>query len=139
MTARTQIGGVPVSGDGPAAPPGADGSVELFHRAAAKAALTTVRTGRTAAGVGLGGPAPGRRPAGPRRVRCGGRGPYAARPPVLLGRTEKGLIRLRTPDGTLVRRQGPPASDGPALHVGRDGRPVVVALGPDALPWVWRP
>ncbi|MER5498869.1 MULTISPECIES: hypothetical protein [unclassified Streptomyces] len=49
MTARTQIGGVPVPGDGPAALPGADGSVELFHRAAAKAAPTTVRTGRTAA------------------------------------------------------------------------------------------
>ncbi|MGW2087599.1 PIG-L family deacetylase [Streptomyces sp. NPDC001880] len=139
VTARTQIGGVPVPGDGPAALPGTDGAVELFYRAAAKAALTTVRTGETAAGVGLGGPAhqaedlPG----------FDGYGPVAAartpRGPVLLGRTAKGLIRLRTPDGTAVRRQGPVALDGPALHVGKDGRPVVVALGPDALPWIWRP
>ncbi|MFF8613487.1 hypothetical protein [Streptomyces sp. NPDC015350] len=138
MTARTQIGGLPVPGDGPAALPGADGSVELLHRAAAKAAPTTVRTGRTAAGVGLGGP-------GHRAVDLPGLDGYGAvaaartpRGPVLLGRTAKGLIRLRTPDGTVVRRQGPPASDGPALHIGKDGRPVV-ALGPDALPRVWRP
>ncbi|MFD8827794.1 hypothetical protein ACFV1C_36345, partial [Streptomyces sp. NPDC059605] len=107
VTARTRIGGVPVPRDGPAALPGADGSVELFCRAAAKAALTTVRPGRTAAGAGLGGPAH-------RAVDLPGLDGYGAvaaartpRGPVLLGRTAKGLVRLRTPDGTVVRRTDP--------------------------------
>ncbi|MFJ2896382.1 hypothetical protein ACIO87_16045 [Streptomyces sp. NPDC087218] len=84
-------------------------------------------------------------PSGGRAVDLPGLDGYGAvavartpRGPVLLGRTAKGLIRLRTPDGTVVRRQGPPASDGPALRVGKDGRPVV-APGPDALPRVRRP
>lgn len=58
---------------------------------------------------------------------------------MLLGRTAEGLIQLRTPGGHFVRRRGTVALDGPALHVGNDGRPTVVALGPDALPWLWRP
>ncbi|WP_406386683.1 PIG-L family deacetylase [Streptomyces sp. NBC_01618] len=139
VTARTQISGVPVPGDGPAALPGADGTVELFYRAAAKAALTTVRTGEAAAETGIDGY--GRLIED--RVGFDGYGPVSAarspRGPVLLGRTEKGLIQLRTAQGVSVRKHGPVALDGPALHVGRDGRPTAVALGPDAHPWLWRP
>ncbi|MGW1655197.1 PIG-L family deacetylase [Streptomyces atratus] len=139
VTARTQISGVPVPADGPAALPGADGTVELFYRAAAKARLTTVMTGETADETGIDGY--GRLIKD--RVGFDGYGPVSAagspRGPVLLGRTEKGLIQLRTSRGISVRKHGPVALDGPALHVGRDGRPTVVALGPDALPWLWRP
>ncbi|MFJ7251799.1 PIG-L family deacetylase [Streptomyces sp. NPDC098085] len=139
VTARTQIGGVPVPGDGPAALPGADGAIELFYRAAAKAALTTVWTGETADETGIDGYG---RPVAD-RVGFDGYGPVSAaaspRGPVLLGRTAKGLIQLRTSEGISVRKRGPVALDGPALHVGKGGRPTVVALGPDALPWLWRP
>lgn len=139
LTARTQISGVPVPGDGPAALPGADGTVELFYRAAAKAALTTVRTGETADETGIDGY--GRLTGG--RAGLDGYGPVAAAgspgAPVLLGRTASGLLQLRTPRGHFVRRRGPVALDGPALHVGKDGRPTVVAMGPDARPWIWRP
>ncbi|WP_405691893.1 PIG-L family deacetylase [Streptomyces sp. NBC_00057] len=139
VTARTQISGVPVPGDGPAALPGADGTVELFYRAAAKARLTTVMTGETADETGIDGY--GRLIED--RAGFDGYGPvYAAgspHNPVLLGRTAKGWIQLRTSERLSVRKRGPVALDGPALHVGRDGRPTVVALGPDALPWLWRP
>ncbi|MCX4845973.1 PIG-L family deacetylase [Streptomyces sp. NBC_00893] len=139
LTARTQISGVPVPGDGPAALPGTDGTVELFYRAAAKAALTTVRTGETADETGIDGYG---RPIGG-RAGLDGYGPVAAAgspgAPVLLGRTSSGLLQLRTPRGHFIRRRGPVALDGPALHVGKDGRPTVVATGPDALPWIWRP
>lgn len=139
VTARTQISGVPVPGDGPAALPGTRGTVELFYRAAAKAALTTVMTGETADETGIDGY--GRLIED--RVGFDGYGPVSAagspRGPVLLGRTEKGLIQLRTSQGISVRERGPVALDGPALHVGRDGRPTVVALGVDAHPWLWRP
>lgn len=139
VTARTQITGVPVPGDGPAALAGTDGSIELFYRAAAKAALTTVRTSETADETGIDGF--GRRI--PDRAGFDGYGPVAAAgssaAPVLLGRTAEGLVQLRTPGGLFVRRRGPVALDGPALHVGPDGRPTVVAMGPDALPWIWRP
>ncbi|MFG2624305.1 PIG-L family deacetylase [Streptomyces sp. NPDC048473] len=139
VTARTQISGVPVPGDGPAALPGADGTVELFYRAAAKAGLTTVRTGETADETGIDGY--GRLIKD--RAGFDGYGPVSAagspHAPVLLGRTTAGLIQLRTSEGLSVRRRGPVALDGPTLHVGKDGRPTVVALGPDALPWLWRP
>ncbi|MFJ7490789.1 PIG-L family deacetylase [Streptomyces sp. NPDC097727] len=139
VTARTQISGVPVPGDGPAALPGADGTVELFYRAAAKARLTTVMTGEAADETGIDGY--GRLVKD--RAGFDGYGPvYAAgspHAPVLLGRTEKGQIQLRTSERLSVRKRGPVALDGPALHVGKDGRPTVVALGVDAHPWLWRP
>ncbi|MFB6989738.1 PIG-L family deacetylase [Streptomyces sp. NPDC056178] len=139
VTARTQISGVPVPGDGPAALPGAGGTVELFYRAAAKAALTTVRTGETAAETGIDGY--GRLITD--RVGFHGYGPVSAAGspggPVLLGRTEKGLVQLRSDGKLFVRQRGPVALDGPALHIGKGGRPTVVALGADAHPWLWRP
>lgn len=121
LTARTQISGVPVPGDGPAALPGADGTVELFYRAAAKAALTTVRTGETADETGIDGY--GRLTGG--RAGLDGYGPVAAAgspgAPVLLGRTASGLLQLRTPRGHFVRRRGPVALDG-ACPARREGR-----------------
>ncbi|MFJ9678180.1 PIG-L family deacetylase [Streptomyces sp. NPDC101194] len=139
VTARTQISGVPVPGDGPAALPGADGTIELYYRAAAKAALTTVRTGETAAETGIDGYG---RPIED-RVGFDGYGPITAggssQRAVLLGRTQKGLIQLRTAGRISVRQRGPVALDGPALHIGKDGRPTVVALGVDAHPWFWHP
>ncbi|MER5615344.1 PIG-L family deacetylase [Streptomyces sp. NPDC002215] len=139
VTARTQITGVPVPGDGPAALPGADGSIDLFYRAAAKAALTTVRTGETADETGIDGF--GRLI--PDRAGFGGYGPVAATgspsAPVLLSRTDDGHVQLRTPAGLFVQRHGPVALDGPVPHVGPDGRAAAVAVGPDALPWIWRP
>lgn len=139
VTAHTQISGVPVPGDGPAALPGADGTVDLYYRAAAKPGLTTVRTGETAYETGIDGY--GRLIED--RAGFDGYGPVSAagspHAPVLLGRTAKGLIQLRTSEGLSVRRRGPVALDGPALHLGEDGRVTVAALGPDALPWLWRP
>ncbi|MGW3091297.1 PIG-L family deacetylase [Streptomyces sp. NPDC001108] len=139
VTARTQITGVPVPGDGPAALPGPDGSVELYYRAAAKAALTTVRTGETAEETGIDGYG---RPVAD-RAGFDGYGPVAAAgtpgAPVLLGRTDSGRLQLRTPAGLLVQRDGPVALDGPVLHLTPAGHPVVAALGPDAHPWLWRP
>ncbi|MFF2329957.1 MULTISPECIES: PIG-L family deacetylase [unclassified Streptomyces] len=139
VTARTQISGVPVPGDGPAALPGTDGTVDLFYRAAAKAALTTVRTGETADETGIDGY--GRLIKD--RAGFGGYGPVSATgspgAPVLLGRTEEGLMQLRTSQGLSVRKHGPVALDGPVLHADEHGRPTVVAVGVDALPWLWRP
>ncbi|MEV0489222.1 PIG-L family deacetylase [Streptomyces atratus] len=139
LTARTRISGVPVPGDGPGALPASGGSADLFYRAAAKAAMTTVRTGETAQGTGV----DGRGRIIEDRIGFDGYGPVTAggspRGPVLLGRTEKGLIQLRTARGIFVRKRGPVALDGPALHVAKDGRPTAVALGVDARPWLWRP
>ncbi|MEV6161096.1 PIG-L family deacetylase [Streptomyces sp. NPDC052052] len=139
VTARARISGLPVPGDGPAALPGADGTIDLFYRAAAKAALTTVRTGETAKETGIDGY--GRLITD--RAGFDGYGPVSAAgspdAPVLLGRTMKGLLQLRTPKGLSVRTHGPVALDGPVLRVDQDGRPTAVALGPDALPWLWRP
>lgn len=59
--------------------------------------------------------------------------------PVLLGRTEEGRIQLRTGERLSVPVRGPVALDGPALYVAGPGRPSVVGLGPDAVPWLWRP
>lgn len=132
VTARTQIGGVPVPGDGPAALPDGDGTPALFYRAEAASALTTVRNGAAVPAIPFDGYGPVSAAPSPRRQ---------ARGPVLLGRTAEGLMQLRTPAGRFVRRQGPVALDGAALHVGEGGggRPAVVGLGPDARPWVWRP
>ncbi|MEU3436327.1 PIG-L family deacetylase, partial [Streptomyces sp. NPDC006863] len=79
-----------------------------------------------------------------RAPRFGGYGPVtaAASPggPVLLGRSAEGRVQLRAGEATAVRSRGPVALDGAALHVdAADGRPVVVAFGPDATPWLWRP
>ncbi|MFC8226972.1 PIG-L family deacetylase [Streptomyces sp. NPDC057287] len=122
LTARTQIDAGPVPGDTPAALPAADGSVDLVYRAEARAVTTAVRGG---VAVDLPG--------------FDGYGELTAAGPALLGRTTEGLIQLRTGARLSVRSQGPAALDGPALRIGEDGRPVVVGLGPDALPWTWRP
>ncbi|MFF2863539.1 PIG-L family deacetylase [Streptomyces rubiginosohelvolus] len=126
VTARTQLTGSPVPAHAPGALPAPDGSVELYYRPAARERLVAVRAGAA--------PAP----------RFGGYGPVtaAASPagPVLLGRSAEGRIQLRTAEATAVRPRGPVALDGAALHLGAaDGRPVVVGLGPDAAPWLWRP
>ncbi|MFJ2896380.1 PIG-L family deacetylase [Streptomyces sp. NPDC087218] len=125
VTARAQLADAPTPAHAPGALPAPDGSVELYYRPAARSELAVVRSG--------GGPAP----------RFGGYGPVtaAAAPggPVLLGRTPEGHIRLRTAGGSAVRSRGPVALDGTALHVGADGRPVVVGFGVDAAPWAWRP
>ncbi|QWQ45577.1 PIG-L family deacetylase [Streptomyces sp. YPW6] len=126
VTARTQLTGFPVPAHAPGALPAPDGSVELYYRPAARERLVAVRAGAA--------PAP----------RFGGYGPVtaAASPggPVLLGRSAEGRVQLRSAGATAVRSRGPVALDGAALHVGAaDGRPVVVAFGPDATPWLWRP
>lgn len=153
VTAHTQIGEVPVPGDGPAALTSPDGTIDLYYRAAAKAALTTVRTGEAADGSDLDGRGPaatgdytgldghgrilGDRPGFSGYGPVGAAGP--AHSPVLLGRTQEGLIQLRTPRGLSVRSRGPVPLDAPALHLAPDGRPAVAALGIDARPWFWRP
>ncbi len=125
VTARAQLTDAPAPAHAPGALPAPDGSVELYYRPAARPGLAVVRS--------TGGAAP----------RFGGYGPVtaAAAPggPVLLGRTPEGRIRLRTAGGSAVRSRGPVALDGAALHVGTDGRPVVVGVGTDAAPWAWRP
>ncbi|MFJ6439845.1 PIG-L family deacetylase [Streptomyces sp. NPDC091649] len=126
VTARTQLTDAPVPAHAPGALPAPDGSVELYYRPEARARLAVVRPGSA--------PAPA----------FGGYGPVsaAASPsgPVLLGRSAEGRIHVRTAEGTAVRSRGPVALDGAVLHLGAaGGRPVVVGLGPDALPWVWRP
>ncbi|MDW4912085.1 PIG-L family deacetylase [Streptomyces californicus] len=125
VTARAQLTDAPTPAHAPGALPAPDGSVDLYYRPAARPGLAVVRS--------AGGAAP----------RFGGYGPVtaAAAPggPVLLGRTPEGRIRLRTAGGSAVRSRGPVALDGAALHVGADGRPVVVGFGTDAAPWAWRP
>lgn len=126
VTARTQLTGSPVPAHAPGALPAPDGSVELYYRPAARERLVAVRAGAA--------PAP----------RFGGYGPVtavaSAAGPVLLGRSADGRIQVRTAEGAAVQSRGPVALDGAALHLGAaDGRPVVVGLGPDAAPWVWRP
>ncbi|ARF74609.1 PIG-L family deacetylase [Kitasatospora albolonga] len=143
VTARTQLTGAPVPAHAPAAVAAPDGSVELYFRAAAAAPLTVVG--------GRNMPVP----------RFDGYGPVAvARSPrgrVLLGRDAEGVLRLRTTgatgattagtgagtagtaaDVTSVRDRGPVALDGAVLHLGPDGTPTVVGLGPDAAPWAYR-
>lgn len=126
LTARREIDGGPVPGDGPTARITTDGSVELLYRAAARARLTVV-AGGTAAD----------------RTDFDGYGPVGVADsplgPVLLGRTEEGRLQLRTGERLSVRMQGPVALDGPALSVAGLGRPVVIGLGPDAAPWLWHP
>ncbi|WP_329170829.1 PIG-L family deacetylase [Streptomyces sp. NBC_01685] len=122
LTARTQIDAGPVPGDAPAALPAADGTVDLFYRGQARAGTTAVRAGAATPLAGF-----------------DGYGELAAAGPALLGRTTEGLLQLRTATRHSVRSQGPVALDGAALRLGDEGRPVVVGLGTDALPWTWRP
>ncbi|MFD5876024.1 PIG-L family deacetylase [Streptomyces sp. NPDC060322] len=122
LTARTQIDAGPVPGDAPAALPAADGSVDLFYRGQARAVTTAVRGGAATDLTGF-----------------DGYGELTAAGPALLGRTVGGLLQLRAGTRLSVRSHGPVALDGAALRVGDDGRPVVVGLGTDALPWTWRP
>ncbi|MFD9503255.1 PIG-L family deacetylase [Streptomyces sp. NPDC060035] len=126
LTARTQIDAGPVPGTSPAALPAVDGSVELYYRAEAGPALTAVRAGAAAVLPGFDGYGPVTAAASPRG-------------PVLLGRTAKGRVQLRTAEALFVRSRGVVALDGAALHLGEDGRPTVAGLGTDALPWLWRP
>ncbi|HEY9437269.1 MAG TPA: PIG-L family deacetylase, partial [Streptomyces sp.] len=106
--------------------PGADGSVDLFYRAQGAARLTAVPAGAARDVPGFDGYG---------RVSAAG-SPLG---PVLLGRTRGGRLQLRTGGSVSVRGTGPVALDGAVLHIGAGGRPAVVGLGPDALPWVWRP
>ncbi|WP_326699295.1 PIG-L family deacetylase [Streptomyces sp. NBC_01754] len=126
LTARAQLDAGPVPGTPPAALTGPDGTVEVYHRGAARAGLTVLR-GDTAADL------PG--------FDGYGQVTAAASPlgTVLLGRTEEGRLRLRADGVSAVRTRGPVALDGSALRPGADRRPAVVGLGTDARPWLWRP
>ncbi|MFD9292869.1 PIG-L family deacetylase [Streptomyces sp. NPDC060030] len=121
LTARTQIDAGPVPGGAPAGLPAADGSVDLFYRAQAWAVTTAVRDGVATDLVGF-----------------DGYGELAACGPALLGRTAEGLLQVLTGTRLSHRSQGPVALDGATLQLD-DGRPVVVGLGQDALPFAWRP
>ncbi|MBT2397620.1 PIG-L family deacetylase [Streptomyces sp. ISL-100] len=103
-----------------------DGGIELIYRRPATSRLITARVG-------------GSRPVGLRFNGYGAVGAASAPTgPVLLGRDRKGRAQLLA-EGRLIRREGTPASlEGPTLHLGPKG-PVVVGLGPDATPWLWRP
>ncbi|HET6857318.1 MAG TPA: PIG-L family deacetylase [Streptomyces sp.] len=118
--------GLPAPGDSPAAMAAPDGSVDLVYRRPATARLTKVRVGG-----GSGG-----------RLRFDGYGAVGAvsapSGPVLLGRDAEGRMQLLA-GGRLIRREGGPAAlEGAALHLGPRG-PVVVGMGADAVPWLWRP
>ncbi|MGR8008933.1 PIG-L family deacetylase [Streptomyces hypolithicus] len=118
--------GLPTPGGAPTAIPAPDGGIDLVYRRPATARLTTARVG-------------GRSPA---RLRFNGYGAVGAASapsgPVLLGRDRRGRVQLLT-GGRLIRRRGASASlEGATVHLTSDG-PVVVGLGPDALPWTWRP
>ncbi|MFH9492515.1 PIG-L family deacetylase [Streptomyces halstedii] len=126
LTARTQIDAGPVPGTSPAALPADDGTVDLYYRGAADASVTVVHAGGATDLRGFDGYGPVTAAASPQG-------------PVLLGRTAKGLVQLRTGADRSVRDQGPVATSGTALHIGGDGRAVAVGLGPDARPWLWRP
>ncbi|MFC9246722.1 PIG-L family deacetylase [Streptomyces sp. NPDC057136] len=127
LTARTQLDRAPRPGVAPAALTAADGSVEVFYRTEADSGLTTVSSqGAVVERSDFRGYGPVTAAASPHGV-------------VLLGRTTEGRVQLRTGSGLRVRTQGPAALDGTALHIGADGRPSVVGLGPDAVPWIWRP
>ncbi|QBR10499.1 PIG-L family deacetylase [Streptomyces sp. S501] len=122
LTARTQIDAGPVPGDAPAGLPAADGSVDVFYRGQARAVTTAVRDGVASDLVGF-----------------DGYGELTAVGASLLGRTVEGGLQVLTGTRLSQRTQGSAALDGAALRLGDDGRPVVVGLGPDALPFTWRP
>lgn len=122
LTARTQIDAGPVPGDAPAGLPAADGSVDVFYRGQARAVTTAVRDGVASDLVGF-----------------DGYGELTAVGASLLGRTLEGGLQVLTGTRLSQRTQGSAALDGAALRLGDDGRPVVVGLGPDALPFTWRP
>ncbi|MFF5539720.1 MULTISPECIES: PIG-L family deacetylase [Streptomyces] len=122
LTARTQIDAGPVPGDAPVGLPAADGSVDVFYRGQARAVTTAVRDGVASDLVGF-----------------DGYGELTAVGASLLGRTVEGGLQVLTGTRLSQRTQGSAALDGAALRLGDDGRPVVVGLGPDALPFTWRP
>ncbi|MFF3899153.1 PIG-L family deacetylase [[Kitasatospora] papulosa] len=122
LTARTQIDAGPVPGDAPAGLPAADGSVDVFYRGQARAVTTAVRDGVASDLVGF-----------------DGYGELTAVGASLLGRTVEGGLQVLTGTRLSQRTRGSAALDGAALRLGDDGRPVVVGLGPDALPFTWRP
>ncbi|MEN8653916.1 PIG-L family deacetylase [Streptomyces sp. 21So2-11] len=118
--------GLPAPGDSPTALAAPDGGIDLVYRRPATARLTKVRVGGGSRG----------------RLRFDGYGALdavtAPSGPVLLGRDERGRVQLLA-GGRLVRRKGGPAAlEGAALHLGPRG-PVVVGIGADAMPWLWRP
>ncbi|MEV6650311.1 PIG-L family deacetylase [Streptomyces sp. NPDC051219] len=99
-------------GDSPTAVPVPGGAgVDVVYRKPATNRATTVRIG------GAAGPAAG---------------------PVLLGKDDLGHVQLRLAGKVLSRTTGPVALTGAVLHHGPQG-PLVVGLGPDAAPWLWRP
>jgi hypothetical protein len=117
-------GRMPAPGDAPCALAHRDGSLGVFYRGPADARLTAVRPD--------GSPLPG--PALP------GYGPVAAVPgpagPVLLGRDERGRLRLRSAKGGPITHPGV-CVGAPTLLRTPAGAPAVVGLGPDATPWKW--
>ncbi|OEJ40423.1 LmbE family protein [Streptomyces agglomeratus] len=127
VTARPGTG-LPTPGGSPTALTAADGGIDLIYRRPATAHLTTARIG-------------GARPA---RLRFHGYGAVGAATapagPVLLGRDRDGRVQLLA-EGRLLRRDGlPPSLEGATLHLGPGDRgPVVVGMGADAAPWLWRP
>ena len=112
---------LPLAGDPVAAVPAPDAEdgVRVFYRAPADGRL------RSSSGT-----APAFEGYGPLAAAPGGRGP------VLLGRDDRGRVQLHRDGRLLTRTQGvTPAGAAPVLHRGE----VVVGLGADARPWVWRP
>ncbi|MGX1883525.1 PIG-L family deacetylase [Streptomyces sp. NPDC055287] len=118
--------GLPTPGGSLTAQPAPDGGIDLLYRRPATSRLTTARVGGT----------------GPARLRFHGYGAVGAaaapKGPVLVGRDREGRAQLLRA-GRVIRRERSPASlEGPTLHLGPRG-PVVVGMGPDAHPWLWRP
>ncbi|MFF0744542.1 PIG-L family deacetylase [Streptomyces sp. NPDC004111] len=117
----------PAPGSLPRALAHPDGSLGVLYRGPVKAALTSVRPD----GTPLHGPS------------FPGYGPVSALPdpagPVLLGRDEQGVLRLRSAKGRSSARSGGTCVGTPALLRTAAGAPTVVGLGADATPWSWRP
>jgi hypothetical protein len=103
-----------------------DGSLGVLYRGPEQAPLTAVRPDGTPL----------------RGLSFPGYGPVAVLPdpagPVLLGRDEKGTLRLHPAKGKPSARKGT-CVGAPALLRTTAGAPVAVGLGADAAPWLWRP
>ncbi|MFD3512707.1 PIG-L family deacetylase [Streptomyces sp. NPDC058657] len=117
----------PAPGSLPRALAQQDGSLGLLFRAPVQAALTAVRSDGT----------PQRAPSFP------GYGPVDTLSdpagPVLLGRDEDGVLRVRSAKGKSSARGSGTCVGAPTLVRTSTGAPAVVGLGADATPWLWRP
>ncbi|MCX5204837.1 PIG-L family deacetylase [Streptomyces sp. NBC_00237] len=113
---------MPAPGDVPRAFPSADGSLGVVYRAPHSPALVAVRPdGTPLTGLAFEG-------YGPVAAGAGG---------VLLGRDERGEVRLR--DGAGRFTKPPEACVGTPVLVRAGGKGTAVAgLGADATPWLWR-